>query len=206
MQGVLGFSQAMCHTLCDEFTYFEFLMHQILLIYKNVTCFCAAHNLIPNIDCIYWFSSFWMTVIFRFLSLLCVLQLWGLIKMERGVSQALDLCGYHGNKALEAMKCFPTSEARSALENMACAVTKFWRWVSSWMRIWIQFHDEFKPIWTMLDLEFFDLLSFSGQSCSFPGDGYVHPELTYVSNSDDCLQFIGLTLTLCIRSPNCILK
>uniref|UniRef100_A0A672PMT1 Prenyl (decaprenyl) diphosphate synthase, subunit 2 n=1 Tax=Sinocyclocheilus grahami TaxID=75366 RepID=A0A672PMT1_SINGR len=41
------------------------------------------------------------------------------------VSQALDLCSYHGNKALEAMKCFPPSEARSALENMACTVTKF---------------------------------------------------------------------------------
>ncbi|XP_016325479.1 decaprenyl-diphosphate synthase subunit 2-like [Sinocyclocheilus anshuiensis] len=52
-------------------------------------------------------------------------KLRGLIKMERGVSQALDLCSYHGNKALEAMKCFPPSEARSSLENMACAVTKF---------------------------------------------------------------------------------
>lgn len=56
-----------------------------------------------------------------------VLQLRGLIKMERGVSQALDLCSYHGNKALEAMKCFPPSESRSALENMACALNKFWR-------------------------------------------------------------------------------
>ncbi|XP_056326722.1 decaprenyl-diphosphate synthase subunit 2 isoform X2 [Danio aesculapii] len=52
-------------------------------------------------------------------------ELRGLIKMERGVSQALDLCSYHGNKALEAMKCFPPSEARSALENMACALNKF---------------------------------------------------------------------------------
>lgn len=52
-------------------------------------------------------------------------KLRGLIKTERGVSQALDLCSYHGNKALEAMKCFPSSDARSALENMACAVTKF---------------------------------------------------------------------------------
>lgn len=52
-------------------------------------------------------------------------KLRGLIKMERGVNQALDLCSYHGNKALEAMKCFPPSEARSALENMACAVNKF---------------------------------------------------------------------------------
>jgi len=61
----------------------------------------------------------------NFSSFLRVLQLRGMIKMERGVSQALDLCSYHGNKALEAMKCFPPSEARSALENMACAVTKF---------------------------------------------------------------------------------
>uniref|UniRef100_A0A8C1K3Z5 Prenyl (decaprenyl) diphosphate synthase, subunit 2 n=1 Tax=Cyprinus carpio TaxID=7962 RepID=A0A8C1K3Z5_CYPCA len=52
-------------------------------------------------------------------------KLWGLIKMERGVSQGLDLCSYHSNKALEAMKCFPPSEARSALENMAYALTKF---------------------------------------------------------------------------------
>ncbi|XP_028853014.1 all trans-polyprenyl-diphosphate synthase PDSS2 [Denticeps clupeoides] len=47
------------------------------------------------------------------------------IKKEKGVSQAMDLCGYHGNKALEVIKCFPASEARSALENIACAVAKF---------------------------------------------------------------------------------
>ncbi|XP_030627454.1 all trans-polyprenyl-diphosphate synthase PDSS2 [Chanos chanos] len=52
-------------------------------------------------------------------------KLWEAIKSEKGVSQAVDLCCYHGNKALEAIKRFPPSEARSALENIACAVTKF---------------------------------------------------------------------------------
>ncbi|KAL6488069.1 hypothetical protein MHYP_G00046950 [Metynnis hypsauchen] len=48
-----------------------------------------------------------------------------LIKTEQGVSQAADLCSYHGNKALEAIRLFPPSEARSALENIASAVMKF---------------------------------------------------------------------------------
>ncbi|KAG7466024.1 hypothetical protein MATL_G00160400 [Megalops atlanticus] len=52
-------------------------------------------------------------------------KLWGTIKAEKGVSSAIDLCCYHGDKALEAIRCFPPSEARSALENIACAVTKF---------------------------------------------------------------------------------
>ncbi|MBN3311089.1 DLP1 synthase, partial [Amia calva] len=52
-------------------------------------------------------------------------QLWGAIKAGKGVSSAIDLCCYHGNKALEAIKCFPPSESRSALENIAYAVTKF---------------------------------------------------------------------------------
>ncbi|XP_070698648.1 all trans-polyprenyl-diphosphate synthase PDSS2 [Pempheris klunzingeri] len=47
------------------------------------------------------------------------------VKSERGVSSAVDLCRYHGNKALEAIQAFPSSEARSALENIASAVTKF---------------------------------------------------------------------------------
>lgn len=51
-------------------------------------------------------------------------KLWLTIKMEKGVSKAMDLCSYHGNKALEAIKRFPPSEARSALENIATAVTK----------------------------------------------------------------------------------
>lgn len=51
-------------------------------------------------------------------------KLWLTIKTEKGVSQTMDLCSYHGNKALEAIKCFPPSEARSALENIASAVTK----------------------------------------------------------------------------------
>lgn len=51
-------------------------------------------------------------------------QLWLTIKTGNGVSQAMDLCSYHGNKALEAIKRFPPSEARSALENIASAVTK----------------------------------------------------------------------------------
>ncbi|CAL8285708.1 unnamed protein product [Lota lota] len=52
-------------------------------------------------------------------------KLWAAIKSERGVSSAVDLCSYHGNKALEAIQAFPPSEARSALENIAGAVTKF---------------------------------------------------------------------------------
>lgn len=51
-------------------------------------------------------------------------KLWLTIKTGNGVSQAMDLCSYHGNKALEAIKRFPPSEARSALENIASAVTK----------------------------------------------------------------------------------
>lgn len=46
------------------------------------------------------------------------------VKSEKGVSSAVDLCCYHGNKALEAIQAFPSSEARSALENIASAVTK----------------------------------------------------------------------------------
>ncbi|XP_061897690.1 decaprenyl-diphosphate synthase subunit 2 isoform X3 [Entelurus aequoreus] len=47
------------------------------------------------------------------------------VKSEKGVSAAVNLCCYHGNKALEAIQAFPSSEARSALENIASAVTKF---------------------------------------------------------------------------------
>lgn len=47
------------------------------------------------------------------------------VKSGKGVSTAMDLCCYHGNKALEAIQAFPSSEARSALENIASAVTKF---------------------------------------------------------------------------------
>lgn len=46
------------------------------------------------------------------------------VKSEKGVSSAVDLCCYHGNKALEAIQAFPSSEARSALENIASAITK----------------------------------------------------------------------------------
>lgn len=47
------------------------------------------------------------------------------VKSEKGVSTAMDLCCYHGNKALEAIQAFPSSEARSGLENIASAITKF---------------------------------------------------------------------------------
>lgn len=47
------------------------------------------------------------------------------VKSEKGVSSAVDLCCYHSNKALEAIQAFPSSEARSALENIATAITKF---------------------------------------------------------------------------------
>lgn len=52
-------------------------------------------------------------------------QLFTAVRSEKGVSSALDLCCYHGNKALEAIQAFPSSEARSALENIASAITKF---------------------------------------------------------------------------------
>ncbi|KAM3849740.1 all trans-polyprenyl-diphosphate synthase PDSS2 [Diretmus argenteus] len=52
-------------------------------------------------------------------------KLWAAVKSEKGVSSAVDLCRYHGNKALEAIQAFPSSEARSALENIASAVNKF---------------------------------------------------------------------------------
>uniref|UniRef100_A0A3B4BMI0 Uncharacterized protein n=1 Tax=Periophthalmus magnuspinnatus TaxID=409849 RepID=A0A3B4BMI0_9GOBI len=47
------------------------------------------------------------------------------VKSDKGVSSAVDLCCFHSNKALEAIQAFPASEARSALENIASAVTKF---------------------------------------------------------------------------------
>ncbi|XP_037343178.1 decaprenyl-diphosphate synthase subunit 2 [Pungitius pungitius] len=47
------------------------------------------------------------------------------VKSEKGVSSAVDLCRYHGNRALEAIQVFPSSEARSALENIASAITRF---------------------------------------------------------------------------------
>ncbi|KAK1791284.1 hypothetical protein P4O66_013294 [Electrophorus voltai] len=50
--------------------------------------------------------------------------LWDLVKTGTGVQQAADLCSYHGSKAMEAISCFPASEARSALENLVGAVTK----------------------------------------------------------------------------------
>ncbi|XP_044282888.1 all trans-polyprenyl-diphosphate synthase PDSS2 isoform X1 [Varanus komodoensis] len=47
------------------------------------------------------------------------------IKAGKGVTSAIDLCRFHGNRALEALACFPPSEARSALENIVYAVTRF---------------------------------------------------------------------------------
>uniref|UniRef100_A0A8C6VE58 Decaprenyl diphosphate synthase subunit 2 n=1 Tax=Naja naja TaxID=35670 RepID=A0A8C6VE58_NAJNA len=47
------------------------------------------------------------------------------IKASKGVTSAIDLCRCHGNSALEALECFPPSEARSALENIVYAVTRF---------------------------------------------------------------------------------
>ncbi|XP_067883182.1 decaprenyl-diphosphate synthase subunit 2 isoform X2 [Heterodontus francisci] len=52
-------------------------------------------------------------------------QLHRIIKAGKGVSSSLDLCHYHGDQALEALRCFPASEARSTLENLVYAVTKF---------------------------------------------------------------------------------
>ncbi|XP_060727595.1 decaprenyl-diphosphate synthase subunit 2 isoform X2 [Tachysurus vachellii] len=52
-------------------------------------------------------------------------KLWTGIRSGGGVKQAVDLCTQHGNTALEAILRFPPSEARSALENIAGAVTRF---------------------------------------------------------------------------------
>ncbi|XP_061700850.1 decaprenyl-diphosphate synthase subunit 2 [Syngnathoides biaculeatus] len=47
------------------------------------------------------------------------------VKSEKGVSSAVNLCCYHSDRALEAIQAFPSSEARSALENIASVITKF---------------------------------------------------------------------------------
>ncbi|XP_053358877.1 decaprenyl-diphosphate synthase subunit 2 [Clarias gariepinus] len=52
-------------------------------------------------------------------------KLWTGIRSGGGVKQAVDLCTQHGTTALEAIRRFPPSEARSALENIAGAVTRF---------------------------------------------------------------------------------
>uniref|UniRef100_A0AAV2JD76 Uncharacterized protein n=1 Tax=Knipowitschia caucasica TaxID=637954 RepID=A0AAV2JD76_KNICA len=58
-------------------------------------------------------------------SMLDYSKLLATVKSDKGVSSAVDLCCFHSNKALEAIQAFPASEARSALENIASAVTKF---------------------------------------------------------------------------------
>ncbi|KFV82357.1 Decaprenyl-diphosphate synthase subunit 2, partial [Struthio camelus australis] len=56
----------------------------------------------------------------------CVFQqLQDAIKAGKGVTSAIDLCRYHGNRALAALESFPPSEARSALANIVYAVTRF---------------------------------------------------------------------------------
>uniref|UniRef100_A0A3P8XV63 Decaprenyl-diphosphate synthase subunit 2 n=1 Tax=Esox lucius TaxID=8010 RepID=A0A3P8XV63_ESOLU len=52
-------------------------------------------------------------------------QLRSSIKLEDGITSTMDLCRYHSSKALESIQFFPSSEAHSALENIARAVTKF---------------------------------------------------------------------------------
>ncbi|NWR31446.1 DLP1 synthase, partial [Tachuris rubrigastra] len=47
------------------------------------------------------------------------------IKAGKGVTSAIDLCRCHGNRALAALEHFPPSEARDALANIVCAVTRF---------------------------------------------------------------------------------
>ncbi|KAL0969654.1 hypothetical protein UPYG_G00230330 [Umbra pygmaea] len=47
------------------------------------------------------------------------------IKLEGGVTSTMDLCRFHSSKALESIQRFPSSKARSALENIASAVTNF---------------------------------------------------------------------------------
>lgn len=52
-------------------------------------------------------------------------QLREAIKAGKGVTSAIDLCRCHGNRALAALERFPPSEARAALANIVCAVTRF---------------------------------------------------------------------------------
>ncbi|NXM02068.1 DLP1 synthase, partial [Tyrannus savana] len=52
-------------------------------------------------------------------------QLQEAIKAGKGVTSAIDLCRCHGNRALAALEHFPPSEARDALANIVCAVTRF---------------------------------------------------------------------------------
>ncbi|XP_052637346.1 all trans-polyprenyl-diphosphate synthase PDSS2 isoform X3 [Harpia harpyja] len=47
------------------------------------------------------------------------------IKAGKGVTSAIDLCRCHGNRALAALERFPPSEARAALANIVCTVTRF---------------------------------------------------------------------------------
>ncbi|XP_075270400.1 all trans-polyprenyl-diphosphate synthase PDSS2 isoform X4 [Opisthocomus hoazin] len=47
------------------------------------------------------------------------------IKAGKGVTSAIDLCRGHGSRALAALERFPPSEARAALANIVCAVTRF---------------------------------------------------------------------------------
>uniref|UniRef100_A0A8C6ND94 Uncharacterized protein n=1 Tax=Melopsittacus undulatus TaxID=13146 RepID=A0A8C6ND94_MELUD len=47
------------------------------------------------------------------------------IKAGKGVTSAMDLCRFHGNRALAALEGFPPSEARAALANIVYAVTRF---------------------------------------------------------------------------------
>lgn len=51
-------------------------------------------------------------------------KLCSMLKAEGGMKQAVDLCVQHGDRALKAIRHFPPSEARSALENIATALTK----------------------------------------------------------------------------------
>lgn len=52
-------------------------------------------------------------------------KLQGAIKAGKGVTSAIDLCRFHGNRALAALERFPPSEARAALANIVYAVTRF---------------------------------------------------------------------------------
>ena len=66
-------------------------------------------------------------------------QLRETIKAGKGVTSAIDLCRYHGNKALEALESFPPSEARTALENIVFAMTRFsWYQIKKTVVCWLK--------------------------------------------------------------------
>ena len=69
------------------------------------------------------------------------------------MTSAIDLCRYHGNKALEALESFPPSEARTALENIVFFVPYTFLLLCSFPEF-IQNERPFKKLWKVLMFAF----------------------------------------------------